>query len=65
MRKKVFGKGRISGVKSKDFVKMMLESKYPYKKDIRKTTKTGNFDIKNEDMYDACVCALSIDKLEK
>lgn len=66
MRKNVFGRSRITGIKSKDFVKMMLENKYPYVKDFLIKGKSGKLDIKNGDMYDAMVCALSfIDKPKK
>lgn len=59
MRKTVFGKCRVPGIKSKDFVKLMLEHKYPYVSDFLVKTKKGTLDIKNGDMYDAIVCALS------
>ena len=58
MRKQLFGKCRIKGVKSKEFVKSELEHLYP---DIIKFTiknKKGNWDERNGDMYDGIVCAL-------
>ena len=58
MRKQLFGKCRIKGIKSKDFVKMELERLIP---DITKfvtLNKKGNWDEKNGDMYDGIVCAL-------
>lgn len=58
MRKQLFGKCRIKGIKSKDFVKMELERIIP---DITKfvtLNKKGNWDEKNGDMYDGIVCAL-------
>jgi len=58
MRKQLFGKCRIKGVKSKDFVKVELERLIP---DITKfvmLNKKGNWDEKNGDMYDSIVCAL-------
>ena len=58
MRKQLFGKCRIKGVKSKDFVKAELELLYP---DVCKFTvlnKKGNWDERNGDMYDGIVCAL-------
>ena len=58
MRKQLFGKCRIKGIKSKDFVKMELERLIP---DITKfvtLNKKGNWDERNGDMYDGIVCAL-------
>jgi len=57
MRKKVFGKCRIKGIKSKDFVKMQLEAKMPLSK-WDKTKKNGNWDDRNFDMYDAIVTSM-------
>ena len=58
MRKQLFEKCRIKGVKSKEFVKSELESLYP---DVIKFTilnKKGNWDERNGDMYDAIVASL-------
>jgi hypothetical protein len=58
MRKQLFGKCRIKGIKSKDFVKKELESLIP---DVIKHTvqnKKGNWDERNGDMYDAIVAGL-------
>lgn len=58
MRKQLFGKCRIKGVKSKEFVKSELELLYP---DVIKFTilnKKGNWDERNGDMYDAIVASL-------
>jgi hypothetical protein len=58
MRKQLFGKCRIKGIKSKDFVKQELESLVP---DVVKFTvqnKKGNWDERNGDMYDAVVAGL-------
>ena len=58
MRKKLFGKCRIKGIKSKDFVKQELELLVP---DVTKFTmlnKKGNLDERNSDMYDAIVAGL-------
>jgi len=58
MRKQLFGKCRIKGIKSKDFVKSELESLCP---DVIKFTvlnKKGNWDERNGDMYDAIVASL-------
>ncbi len=58
MRKQLFGKCRIKGVKSKEFVKIELESLCP---DVIKFTvlnKNGNWDVRNSDMYDGIVASL-------
>lgn len=58
MRKHLFGKCRIKGIKPKDFVKQQLEALMP---DVTKFTtqnKKGNWDERNSDMYDAVVCAM-------
>jgi len=57
MRKQLFGKARVKGMKSKDFVKANIGNfldvdKYDKKK------KKGSWDERNGDMYDAVVCAL-------
>ena len=56
-RKKVFGKARIKGIKSKDFVKEQIEKRYKTKKWCKTTTR-GNWDKRNIDMYDALTMAL-------
>ena len=58
MRKKLFGKCRIKGVSSKDYVKLQLEKTHPYIIKFCKTNKNGNPDIRNGDVYDAAVAAL-------
>jgi hypothetical protein len=57
-RKKVFGKARQKGIKSKEFVKQELHRliTLPTKWDV--TNKIGGWNAKNSDMYDAMVCAL-------
>tara|TARA_Y100001963_G_scaffold136764_1_gene199749 strand:+ start:56 stop:562 length:507 start_codon:yes stop_codon:yes gene_type:complete len=60
-RKKVFGKARIKGLKSKDFVKMMVEKRYDTS-DWCKTTTRGNWDSRNIDMYDALTMSLFEEK---
>lgn len=57
MRKKAFGKCRIKGIKSKEFVKMQLESKMNLSTWDKKK-KNGNWDDRNSDMYDAIVCSM-------
>lgn len=57
-RKSVLGKCREKGIKSKEFVKIYLEKLH----DIHKfdtTTKRGNWDDRNSDMYDAIVLGLA------
>lgn len=58
MRKQLFGKCRIKGVKSKDFVKMELESLKPDVVNFTTKNKKGNWDERNGDMYDAIVAGL-------
>lgn len=58
MRKKLFGKCRIKGVKPKEFVKIELESLLPDVKKFTVLNKKGNWDEKNSDMYDAVVASL-------
>lgn len=56
-RKKVLGKCRESGVKSKDFVKIYLEKLHDiHKFDV--LNKNKNWDQRNSDMYDAMVISL-------
>ncbi len=57
MRKQLFGKSRIKGVKSKDFVREELEKLYNLKGFIR-YNKRGGVDKKMEDVFDAIVCSL-------
>ena len=58
MRKQLFGKCRIKGMKSKDFVKHHLELLMPEVKNFTVLNKKNNWDERNCDMYDAVVCAL-------
>jgi hypothetical protein len=58
MRKQLFGKCRIKGMKSKDFVKHHLELLMPEVKNFTVLNKKNNWDERNGDMYDAVVCAL-------
>ena len=58
MRKQLFGKCRIKGIKSKDFVKTELESRYPSITNFVVLNKKGNWDERNGVMYDGIVCAL-------
>lgn len=58
IRKKVFGKARLKGIKSKDYVKMMIPGIAPNYKVFEKLNKIGNWDKRNEDIYDAIVCSL-------
>ena len=56
-RKHLFGKARIKGVSAKDFVKKEINCLYNLEKYV-KLTKTGIWDKRNMDAYDALVCAL-------
>jgi uncharacterized protein YunC (DUF1805 family) len=58
MRKQLFGKCRIKGVKSKDFVKAELELLCPDVIKFSVLNKKGNWDERNGDMYDAIVASL-------
>ena len=58
MRKQLFGKCRIKGIKSKDFVKQELESLVPDVIQFTIQNKKGNWDERNGDMYDAVVAGL-------
>ena len=56
-RKHLFGKARKQGVSAKDFVKKEINCLYNLKEYV-KLTKTGLWDKRNMDGYDALVCAL-------
>ena len=56
-RKKLFGKSREKGKPAKEFVKEQINCLYNLEKYI-KLTKTGLWDKRNLDSYDALVCAL-------
>ena len=56
-RKHLFGKARIKGVSAKDFVKKEINCLYNLEEYV-KLTKTGIWDKRNMDAYDALVCAL-------
>lgn len=58
MRKQLFGKCRIKGIKSKDFVKQELELLVPDVLNFTIKNKKGNWDDRNGDMYDAIVAGL-------
>lgn len=58
MRKKVFGKARIKGIKPKDYVKQQIPLIVPDVKKFEKLNRNGDWDAHNGDMYDAIVCAL-------
>ena len=57
VRKQVFGKARVKGIKAKDYVKEQVEKMYNTKKWCKKT-KTGLWDKRNIDMYDGLVMSL-------
>tara|TARA_R110000803_G_scaffold3089_1_gene10591 strand:- start:292 stop:795 length:504 start_codon:yes stop_codon:yes gene_type:complete len=56
-RKNLFGKSRVKGVSAKDFVKKEINCLYSLEEYV-KLTKTGLWDKRNMDAYDALVCAL-------
>jgi Holliday junction resolvasome RuvABC endonuclease subunit len=56
MRKQLFGKARIKGVKPKDYVKEQIEKMYDVTPWM-KLNRDGNPDKKMEDLYDAIVVA--------
>ena len=56
-RKQLFGKARKQGVPAKEFVKEEINCLYNLEKYV-KLTKTGLWDKRNMDSYDALVCAL-------
>lgn len=56
-RKKIFGKARIKGIKSKVFVRTQLDLRFDLVPFLKKN-KLGNEDKKNEDALDALVLAL-------
>ena len=56
-RKHLFGKSREKGVSAKDFVKKQINCLYSLEEYV-KLTKTGLWDKRNMDAYDALVCAL-------
>jgi len=56
-RKHLFGKAREQGVSAKDFVKKEINCLYSLEEYV-KLTKTGLWDKRNMDAYDALVCAL-------
>lgn len=58
MRKKVFGKARIKGIKPKEYVKQQVPLVVPDVVKFEKLNRDGNWDAHNGDMYDAIVCAL-------
>lgn len=58
MRKHLFGKCRIKGIKSKEFVKIELEKLLPDVTKFCVKNKKGSWDEKNGDMYDAIVASL-------
>ena len=56
-RKHLFGKARVKGKTAKDFVKEEINCLYNLEEYI-KLTRTGLWDKRNMDAYDALVCAL-------
>ena len=56
-RKHLFGKARVQGKSAKEFVKEEINCLYSLEEYV-KLTKTGLWDKRNMDSYDALVCAL-------
>lgn len=64
IRKDVFGKCRIKGLKSKEFVKLNLEKKVENLNEYVVYSKNGKIDKRTEDIFDAIVCSMySVNKL--
>jgi len=57
VRKQVFGKARVKGIKAKDYVKQKVEEMFDTEEWCTITTR-GNWSKQNLDMYDALVCSL-------
>lgn len=57
-RKKVFGKCRVKGIDSKEYVKQQLSMKMDLTK-FDKLNKMGEWNVKNADMYDAMVQSMA------
>ncbi len=57
VRKQLFGKCRIKGMDSKEFVKLHLEKIVSSLHDFDKKTSRDNIDKRNGDTYDAIVCS--------
>jgi len=64
MRKQLFGKARVKGMKSKDFVKANIVNFFDVSK-YDKKKKKGSWDERNGDMYDAVVAALFTEEQNK
>jgi hypothetical protein len=58
MRKKVFGKARIVGIKPKEYVKSQIPLYVSNINQFEKLNRNGDWDAHNSDMYDAIVCSL-------
>jgi hypothetical protein len=58
MRKKVFGKARINGIKPKEYVKSQIPLIVSNITQFEKLNRYGDWDSHNSDTYDAIVCAL-------
>lgn len=58
MRKKVLGAARVKGMKPKEYVKGKLPSIVSNLKDFEKLNRKNEWDVHNQDMYDAVVASL-------
>lgn len=59
MRKKVFGKSRIKGIKPKEYVKSQISLVVKDIKKWDKLNRNGDWDTHNSDMYDAIVASFA------
>ena len=58
MRKKVFGKARVKGIKPKEYVRQQVPLIVPNISKFEKLNRNGDWDAHNGDMYDAVVTSL-------
>jgi hypothetical protein len=58
-RKKVFGKCREKGMKSKVYVRQQIDNNFTYIHKFDKLNTRKTWDSHNEDMYDACIIAMA------
>jgi len=58
-RKKVLGKARVKGMTGKEYVRQQIDKNFTYLHKFDKMNKRGNPDVRNEDIYDACILAMA------
>jgi hypothetical protein len=54
-RKQILGKSFIKGLSSKEYVKLEFPKLHPEIKKFEKNNQRGNWNVKNQDMYDAAL----------